>query len=197
MNRFSVQHVIHCDEDIFWKLFFSRPFNARMYSEVFKFPEFEIIEEHEDERAIVRKATGQPRVNAMPEAVQKMLGSNFRYVEESVFDKTAKTWRWTMTPNRLHDRLRNEGVLRLEPDGPARVIRRVDVTVEAKIFGVGKVLEGLAEKELRAGWDRSAVFLNAWLSEHPAGTRAMMLEKMDRKAAQGAGANERVGAVGA
>lgn len=188
MNRFEVTHVIHCDEATFWRLFFSRAFNARMYSEVFQFPEFEILEAHEDERSIVRKATGQPRINALPEPVQKMLGANFRYVEESVFDKAKETWRWSMKPNLLHDRLKNEGVLWLEPDGPARVVRRVEVTVEAKMFGVGKLLEGVAAKELRAGWDRSAAFLNAWLAEHPAGTRTMVLDKMERRAGAAAGA---------
>lgn len=182
MHTFVVEHVIQCDEDTFWKLFFSRPLNARMYGEVFKFPVFEILDEREDERSIARRATGQPRVSALPEPVGKLLGSNFQYVEDSVFDKASRTWRWTMRPNLLHDRLCNKGVLRLEPDGPARVVRRVEVTVEAKIFGVGRLLEGVAEKELRAGWDQSAAFLNAWLSEHPAGTRTMVLDKMNRRA---------------
>ena len=40
------------------------------------------------------------------------------------------------------------------------------MTIEAKIFGVGGLIESSAEKQLREGWDKSAVFMNKWLAEH-------------------------------
>lgn len=117
MNRFSVQQVIHCDEDIFWKLFsavhLTRGCTARPSSS----PSSRSSRSVRTSARSCRKATGQPRVSALPDSTQKMLGANFRYVEESVFDKAAKTWCWTMTPNHLHDRLRNEGVLRSSKNG--------------------------------------------------------------------------------
>lgn len=174
MNHFVARHLIHCDEKTFWKLFFSREVNARMYAEVLKFPAFSIVEEREDEVSLVRKAVGRPRVHALPEAVQKMLGSSFQYVEESTFEKAARRWRWKMMPSHMPDRLRNEGVLWIEPAGQGRITRVADVRIEAKIFGVGKILEGLVEKEIRAGWDESAAFLNKWLAEHPEEVRASL-----------------------
>ena len=174
MIRFVARHLIHCDEKTFWKLFFSREVNTRMYAEVLKFPAFSIVEEHEDDRVLVRKAVGRPRVHALPEAVQKMLGSSFQYVEDSTFDKAARTWRWKMTPSHMPDRLTNEGVLSIEPAGQGRITRVADVRIEAKIFGIGRILEGIAEKELRAGWDESAAFLNKWVAEHPEEVRAVL-----------------------
>lgn len=174
MNHFVARHLIHCDEKTFWKLFFSREVNARMYAEVLKFPAFSIVEEHDDEVSLVRKAVGRPRVQALPEAVQKMLGSSFQYVEESTFEKAARRWRWKMTPSNMPDRLRNEGVLWIEPAGQGRITRVADVKIEAKIFGIGKILEGLVEKEIRSGWDESAAFLNKWLAEHPEEVRAAL-----------------------
>lgn len=172
MTRFVARHLIHCDEATFWRLFFSREVNARMYAEVLKFPAFSIVEESEDELSLRRKAVGRPRVHALPEAVQAMLGSSFQYVEDSVFEKASRNWRWTMTPSHMPDRLRNEGVLWIEPAGEGRITRVADGRIEAKIFGIGKLLEGMVEKEIRAGWDESAAFLNAWLAEHPAEARA-------------------------
>lgn len=189
MAKFTVTHEINCDEETFWKLFFSRTFNARMYSEVFKFPAFEIVDEQDDGNLVIRKAAGRPRVQALPDAVQKLLGSNFGYVEESVFDKTKKTWRWKMMPTHLSDRLCNVGHLRLEPDGAGRVLRIAEVTVEARIFGLGRFLEGVAEKELRSGWDQSAAFLNKWLAENPVEVRARALLELNGERAAASAAD--------
>ncbi|WP_438007956.1 DUF2505 family protein [Sorangium sp. So ce321] len=168
MIQIEARHLIHCDEDTFWELFFSAEVNERMYRDVLKFPAFEVLEQREDERTMVRKATGQPRIHGLPAPIQSMLGPNFRYIEDSVFDKAARSWSWTMAPNLLSDRLRNSGTLLVEPSGPGKVTRVARATIEAKIFGFGKVLEGIMEKEMRAGWDDSAAFLNRWVAEHPA-----------------------------
>ncbi|WP_437677611.1 DUF2505 domain-containing protein [Sorangium sp. So ce131] len=167
MMQIEARHLIHCGEDTFWELFFSGEVNDRIYSDILKFAAFEVLEERDDARARVRKATGQPRIQALPAAVQSLLGPNFRYVEDSVFDKASRTWRWTMTPSLLQGRLRNEGTLRVEPSGPGQVTRVASATIEAKVFGLGKIIEGLMEKEMRAGWDNSAAFLNRWIAEHP------------------------------
>ncbi|KYG02417.1 hypothetical protein BE20_50855 [Sorangium cellulosum] len=172
MIHIEARHVIRCDEDTFWELFFSGEVNEQMYRDVLKFPSFEVLEQREDERTRVRKAVGQPRIHALPAAIQSMLGPNFRYVEESVFDKAARTWSWTMAPSLLSDRLRNSGTLRVEPSGPGQVTRVARATIEAKVFGFGRMLEGLMEKEMRAGWDDSAAFLNRWIAEHPARAEA-------------------------
>lgn len=79
-----------------------------------------------------------------------------------------------MMPSHMPDRLRNEGVLWIEPAGQGRITRVADVKIEAKIFGIGKILEGLVEKEIRSGWDESAAFLNNWLAEHPEEVRAAL-----------------------
>jgi hypothetical protein len=47
------------------------------------------------------------------------------------------------------------------------------VSIEAKIFRIGRILEGLVKKELCAGWDDSAAFLNRWLGQHPPETRIL------------------------
>ncbi|KYF64158.1 DUF2505 family protein [Sorangium cellulosum] len=168
MIQIEARHLIHCDEDTFWELFFSPEVNAQIYSDVLKFPSFEVLEQREDERAMVRKASVQPRIHALPGAIQSMLGPNFRYIEDSVFDKATRRWSFTMAPSLLGDRLHNAGALRVEPSGPGQVTRVASATIEVRIFGFGKMVEGMMEKEMRAGWDDSAAFLNRWIAEHPA-----------------------------
>ena len=70
-----------------------------------------------------------------------------------------------MTPSTLAEKLKNEGTMRIEPIGEDRVRRIADIVVEAKIFGIGGLMESTTEKELRNGWDKSADFMKKWLAD--------------------------------
>lgn len=162
MAKFTVTHEIHCDADTFWKTFFDKTFNERLYREALGFPEFQVADQKETDTQITRRVTGQPKMN-MPGPVMKLLGSNFRYNEEGTFDKATGIWRWRMLPSVMADKLRQEGSIRLEPAGPGKVRRIADLFMEAKIFGVGGMIESSAEKQLREGFDQSAVFMNQYI----------------------------------
>jgi hypothetical protein len=168
MPTFTLKHEINCDEDTFWKIFVDREFNDTLYKSVLEFPEFEIIEQTETETKIARKAKGSPKMN-MPAAVTKLLGSgNFGYLEEGSLDKATKIWRFKITPTKLADKMKNEGTVRIESAGAGKIRRVVDLVIEAKMFGVGGMIESAAEKSMREGWDKSAVYMNDWLAKKKA-----------------------------
>jgi len=163
MGTFTLTHDIRCSAQKFWDLFFDREYNDKLYLGALGFPEFKLLEQRETETGFVRKAAGQPNMD-MPAPIAKLLGSGFRYVEEGTYDKAKGVYRWKMTPSSLADKMRNEGVLRVEPISDDRCKRIVELTIEAKIFGVGGLLEKTAEKSMRDGWEKSAVFLNDWVT---------------------------------
>mgnify|MGYP000550084562 FL=1 len=163
MGKFTVVHEINCSVDTFWKTFFDKEFNEKLYRDGLGFPEFSVLEQRETDTQILRKAAGQPKMN-MPGPVAKLLGNNFRYVEDGTFDKASKVWHWKMTPSVLADKMRQEGTLRIEPIGDNKVRRTAELLIEAKIFGVGGLMESAAEKGLREGWDQSAVYMNKHLA---------------------------------
>lgn len=170
MSTFQLTHEINCGVETFWETFFDREFNERLYREKLEFPEYSILEQNETDTQIVRKCVGQPKLSNMPGPVAKILGSGFKYTENGTFDRAKKVWTWKMTPSTLADKLRQEGTARVEPIGDPgssspKVRRVVQIVNEAKIFGVGGIIEGFAEKSLREGWDKSAVFLNDWLAK--------------------------------
>lgn len=68
-----------------------------------------------------------------------------------------------MTPSTMADKLRQEGTMRIEPIGDSKVRRIAELTMEAKVFGIGGLIESTTEKQLREGWDRSAVFMNRYI----------------------------------
>lgn len=162
MGKFTVTHEIRCNAETFWKTFFDKEFNEKLYLEALGFPEYRTLEQNETETKITRKVHGQPKMN-VPGPVAKLLGSGFAYTEEGSFDKSTKFWKWKLTPSTLADKLRTEGTVRIEPIGDDKVRRIAEIEVEAKIFGVGGLMESSAEKQLRDGWDQSAVFMNKYL----------------------------------
>lgn len=163
MGKFTVTHEINCDADTFWKVFFDKSFNEELYLKDLGFPEYKTLEQNETDTQITRKVHGQPKMD-MPGPVAKLFGSSFSYTEDGSMDMANKVWRWKLTPSTLADKLRTQGTVRIEPIGDNKVRRIADIEIEAKVFGVGGLIESSAEKQLRQGWDASAVFMNKYLA---------------------------------
>lgn len=165
MSKFTISHEFNCDEDTFWKVFLDREFNEKLYREHLQFSQYEVVEQRETPTEVIRKVKGTPKMN-LPGPVAKLIGSGFSYVEEGRLDRATKLWKWKMIPSALTDKLRNEGTVRLETIGPGKIRRVADIVIEAKVFGVGGMIESAAEKQLREGWDASAPFFQKWIDAH-------------------------------
>jgi hypothetical protein len=166
MKKFTVTHEINCSTDQFWKVFFDKDFNRALFLEELGFPEYEILDQKESDNTIQRRVRGVPKMG-VPGPLKKLLGDSFGYEEDGSFDRQSKVWRWKMKTNVLTDKLHNGGALRLEAVGDNKCRRIADMECEAKIFGLGGLMESTTEKELRNGWDKSAVFMNRWLEKNP------------------------------
>lgn len=168
MRKFMLAHQINCSADHFWRYFFDKEFNTSLFLKELGFPEFEILEQTEDGGAVRRRVKGRPKMN-VPAAVQKLLGDRFAYEEDGKFDPQTKVWSWKMKPSTLADKLRTEGTVRVEPAGDGKCRRLAEITAEAKVFGVGGLLEKTTEEQMRDGWGKSAAYMNKWIAEHPLG----------------------------
>ncbi len=157
MPKFTITHEFNGDEDTFWKVFFDKSFNERLYREHLQFSQYDVLDDHETDRERVRKVKGTPKMN-LPGPVAKLFGNGFSYVEEGKLDKATRRWAWKMIPSALAGKLTNEGTMRIEKLGDTRIRRVAEITIEAKVFGVGGLIESSAEKQLREGWDASAPF---------------------------------------
>lgn len=164
MAKFTITHEIPCSAETFWKVFFDKEFNETLFLKELRFPEFRVEEARDTDTTIFRRVVGQPKMD-LPGPIAKLLGSSFKYSEDGTFDKATKIWRWKMTPSTLADKLRNEGTMRIEAIGENRVRRIAEIIVEAKIFGIGGLMESTTEKELRNGWEKSAEFMRKWVSD--------------------------------
>jgi hypothetical protein len=139
MKKITLRHEINCSVDHFWKVFFDKEFNQKLFVEELGFPG----------------------------PLKKLLGDSFGYEEDGTFDRKSGVWKWKMKPNTLADKLRTEGKVICEPIGADKCRRIADIEMEAKVFGLGGLLEGTSEKEMTQGWNNSATFMNRWLKDHP------------------------------
>jgi len=165
MGTFTMRHELECDETRFWKLLFDAEFNEALFKAL-EFPQWKLLDSKETDTEIIRHVKAQPKMDA-PAAVVKLLGSSFGYDEEGRFDKAKKTLKFVIKPNVMTDKLRNEGHVSTEPRGEGKITRVVTITAEAKVFGLGGMIESSFEKSFRTGWQQSADFINKWVKEHP------------------------------
>jgi Protein of unknown function (DUF2505) len=162
MTNIRLVHTIRCDAPAFWKLFFDPQLNQALYRKALGFSKLEVLAFEETDTRITRKVAANPKLSNLPGPVAKLLGSNFGYVEDGSMDKAEGIWRFKMVPTTLADKIRQEGSVRVEPEG-AHVRRIVEVVVEAKVFAIGGLVEGAAEKELRQAWETSTTYMNDWI----------------------------------
>lgn len=165
MNKFTMTHEFNCSVETYWtRLQFDEEVNKTLYLKALGFPEYAVLEHKETDAEIFRRVGVTPKMD-MPAAAQKVLGSNFRYVEETRYDKKTGKMTFKAIPSTLADKLTTVGVLRMEALGANRCKRIIDVTTEAKIMLVGGILESTAEKNVRDGYDKGARFFNQWIAE--------------------------------
>lgn len=165
MATFTMRHELDCDCERFWKLTFEPEFNVALFKAL-EFPVWTVKELKETDTEIIRTVKAIPKMDA-PAAVKKLLGSSFGYDEEGRFNKATKQLKFIIKPNVLTDKLRNEGTVNCEPRGEGKSTRIVTIIAEAKVFGVGGMIESSFEKSFRTGWQGSADFINKWVKERP------------------------------
>jgi hypothetical protein len=160
MRNVSASHVFSCDTDTFWKVFFDDEYSKKLYLDELAFRGFTMLEK----TPTVRRMRITPKMN-LPGPVEKILGDSFAYEEEGTFDKDKNVFHWKMVPSTLKDKLFTKGTVTIEPAGDGKVRRTDNVSIEAKVFAVGGLIEQSAEKEIRAGWEKERKFLERWLAK--------------------------------
>ena len=146
--------------DEHWRLFMDEEYDRKQYLEGFHFPHYELVERRETDAEITRKIRVVPKLD-LPGPVAKLLGSSFAYTEEQTFDKKTRLFRARTIPSVLSDRLSSEASVRAEPAGEGKCKRTCELSVDARIFGVGGLVESALEKNLRTGWQQAAAYMNA------------------------------------
>lgn len=162
--KFEMRHTFRCDEETFWgKVFFDEEYNRRLFKEGLDFAVYEQLELKEEANGDkVRRVKTQPKAQ-MPAPVQKLLGDPVS-VEEGRFEAAQRRWKFKLIPAKMADKIHINGEVRMSPTSGG-IERQASFEIKVDIFGVGGLVEGFVEKQIRESYDKGAAFTNRYLQE--------------------------------
>lgn len=164
--RYTIKHIFNTDIDTFWdKIFFDREYNDTLFKQHLGFTVYDVLElEKKDDGSVTRRVRGVPKAE-IPAAVKKVLGDSAGYTEVGRFDPKARRFHVEVIPNTAADKIKTKLAMWVEPRGDEKVERFVEVDNQVKIFGVGKMVESVIEKQTRDNYGRAADFTNKWIAD--------------------------------
>jgi hypothetical protein len=165
--KLSMVHVIACEPSAYWEAFFDEALCRRLFLEGLGFREWSVLAQSQEGSLLRRTVSVEPTLS-VPGAIQKLAGDRFRYTEEGTFDRTTETFRFKLVPSKLADKVRVEGTMTTKALAK-KTERRVDMTIEASIALVGRLVEESFAKQLEEGWPKGADKQNEWLAAQASG----------------------------
>ncbi len=162
MREVRVVNEINCTPEVFWKLFFDPEFNQALFKDGLKFEVAEVLEATDT----TRRMRCKPKME-LPRALKKIAGDSFGYEERGRMEDGV--WHWTVIPTLKPDKVTNTGTVKVEPVGDKRCKRIDNMRIEAKVFGIGGLIESTTEQQVRDAWKRTAAFTNEWIAKHNLG----------------------------
>lgn len=160
-----IEHIYNCSEDTFWnQLFFDPEYNQRLFKEALGFPVYEQVDFKDTDGEIRRAIKVVPKLGPMPGPLKAVIGEGIGYQENGVFDKKTRRYTIDITPNKLSDKVTIKGVLYTQPKGD-KCNRVFECTVNAKIFGVGGMLEKRVIADMQESYAKGAHWSNEYIAE--------------------------------
>jgi hypothetical protein len=161
-----IEHLIQCSDDRFWSVFFDAEYNKKLFLEELAFDSWKLVSLDDKGDRIERVVDVVPRIGDLPGPLKKLAEGGAGYRERDVFDKKAKRMTINIEPSTLQGKLTISGAMHTEPVGDSQCRRIYVTSVNAKIFGIGGMIENRIIDDVRKSYDKAATFTNRWVKEH-------------------------------
>ncbi|MEM1413948.1 MAG: DUF2505 family protein [Myxococcota bacterium] len=162
MRKFTVRHTIDCTPDRFWEAVLWDPaFNQALYGDLLGYGY--AIRKNDPEGG-VREATITPKVD-LPGPIKRVIGESIGFDENGTMQGSGDTRKYTfhVVPHTFANKISVNGFMEVPPAGEGKCTRIVHFEVGCTIFGIGKLVETFASKEIERSYDQSAEFTNTYL----------------------------------
>lgn len=168
MKTSSASAVLPCTPATFWVSFLDESYLSALYVEELECRAFAVVEIGDTSR----KLRIVPKMK-LPAPVAKLIGESFAYEEHGTLDRPRSELTWRMVqPANLDpkskprkDAVTMHGTVRVEVSGDGHCRRTDDFSVEARIFGLGGLIESSIEKELQSARAKEYAFFTRWLEK--------------------------------
>lgn len=168
MLEFTLNHPLMCSVDRYWALFLDREFTRSMLQDGLGFGRAEVgdLKPRPGKAEQTRAMRAFPKLE-LPAAVARIVGDALAYLEDGTYDASARRWTFQSRTSVLGDRFRVGGRMWAEATPSGRSRRVSEIWIEAKMFGIGGLVERAAESNIRDGYRRSALWINRFVVSHP------------------------------
>lgn len=171
MKTIRATQQLNCSAERFWALYFDETFTRALFVEGMGWDDPEIEVKRDDEEMFVRRMAAQPKLD-IPGSVARMISKTLGYEEDGRFDKKRERWVMRHSTNIFGDKLDLKHIFTVDDqtddDGEGRCKLNAEVVVNAKIFGVGGLLERVIETNVHKILAQNTKFINDWVARHPA-----------------------------
>jgi hypothetical protein len=166
MKTSTTSALLPCAPETFWATFLNESYLEALYLDELGYRAFAVIEIGETSR----KLRIVPKMK-LPAPVAKLIGDSFAFEDHGTLDRAEGEWTWRMVqPANLDSKTKARkdvvmmhGTVRIEASSEGHCRRTDEFTIEAKIFGLGGLIESSIEKELLSARTKEYAFLMRWL----------------------------------
>jgi hypothetical protein len=166
MKERRIEHTYDCSAETFWnQIFLDEQYNQKLFEGELHFSEWKVVRSEERTGEVHRVIQATPPLGDLPAAIKRLLSDGLGYEERGVLDRKNQRYKLEVTPRSLASKLTIQGELTTVPLSE-RSCRRIYVArVEARVFGVGGLLEQRLLDDIEKSYNKSAVFTNRWVAE--------------------------------
>jgi hypothetical protein len=166
MKERRIEHTYSCSSDVFWsKIFLDEEYNRRLFLDELHFESWRVLRSETRGNEVHRAIEAVPSVGDLPAPLKKLLSAGAGYEERGVVDLKGHRYRLEVTPRSLASKLTIQGELFTTPAGERSCLRTYVAKVEARVFGVGGMIEERLLSDMERSYAKAAVFTNRWIAE--------------------------------
>jgi hypothetical protein len=166
MKTSTTSALLPCTPEAFWAAFLNESYLEALYLDELGYRAFAVIEIGETSR----KLRIVPKMK-LPAPVAKLIGDSFAFEERGTLDRANGEWTWRMVqPANIDSKTKARkdvvmmhGTVRIEASSDGHCRRTDEFAIEAKVFGLGGLIESSIEKELLNARTKEYAFLTRWL----------------------------------
>ena len=161
--QLRTEAIYHCEPEYYLEQYFDEAGRSRREVEGVGTVSFKVLESSREGGVWRHVAESIERVNA-PMPVRKIFGETTRMEEHASWRQGTNVIQTEYRPDTMKKKISILTQIRVAPHGDGHCRITVEVEVLFKIFGIGRLLERFAAKEMPKAIEKDCAFFNAHMA---------------------------------
>jgi Protein of unknown function (DUF2505) len=166
MKERRIEHTYDCSAELFWsQIFLDDEYNRKLFQDELHFSVWRVLRSEERGNELHRTIEATPPLGDLPGVLKKLLSEGLGYEEHGVLDRKNQRYRLEVKPRSLASKVTIQGELTTQPLSDHSCRRIYVARADARVLGVGGMIEQRLLDDIEKSYNASAVFTNRWIAE--------------------------------